>query len=118
MSKVTDSNSENTSTAQQNAVENPPLLRSKRNLRPTEKYVKYRSNLTERSHLSINQINANITKLISNPELQIQIDTTDNSPQCPLVPISLEEALSGPDARYWYEAWQKETLKSMIVRPT
>ena len=74
-SKVTDSNSENTSTAQQNAVKNPPLLRSKRNLRPTKKYVKYRSNLTERSHLSINQINANITKLISDPELQIQIDT-------------------------------------------
>ena len=97
-SKVTDSSSGNTSTAQKNAAENPPLLRSKRNLRPTEKYVKYRSNLTERSHLSINQINANITKLISDPELQIQIDTTDNSPQCLLVPISLE-------------AWQKETVK-------
>ena len=74
-SEVTDPNSENTSTAQQNAVENPPLARSKKNLRPTEKFVKYRSNLTERSHLSINQINANITKLISDPELQIQIDT-------------------------------------------
>ena len=92
--------------------ENPTLpLRSKRNLRPTEKYVKYRSNLTERSHPSINQINANITKLMSDPELQIQIETTDNSPQCLLVPITLEEALSGPDARHWYEAWQKETVK-------
>ena len=76
-SKVTDPNIENTFTAQQNAVENPSLARSKRNLRPTKKYVKYRSNQKERSHLSINQINANSTKLISDPELQIQIDTTD-----------------------------------------
>jgi hypothetical protein len=48
---------------------------------------------------------------MSDPELQIQIETTDNSPQCLLVPITLEEALSGPDARHWYEAWQKETVK-------
>jgi hypothetical protein len=93
-------------------VENPTVpLRSKRNLRPTEKSAVYRSNLTERSHPSIDQINAKITKLISDPELQIQIDTTDNTPQCLLVLISLEEALSGPDARHWFEAWQKETVK-------
>jgi len=67
-SKFTNSSSqENTSTVPQN-VENPPLLRSKRNLRTTEKYVKYRSNLTEGSHPSVNQLNANITKLVSDPE--------------------------------------------------
>jgi hypothetical protein len=48
---------------------------------------------------------------MNDPELQIQIETTDNSHQCLLVPITLEEALSGTDARYWYEAWQKETVK-------
>jgi hypothetical protein len=71
----------------------------------------YRSNLTERSHPSINQLNANITKLVSDPELQIQVDMTDNTPQCLLVPQTLEEALSGLDARHWHEAWQKETIK-------
>ena len=48
---------------------------------------------------------------MSDPKLQIQIDVTDNSPQCLLVPISLEEALQGPDARHWYEAWQKKAVK-------
>jgi hypothetical protein len=92
-SKVTNSNSqENTSSAPQN-VENPPLLRSKRNSRPTEKCVVYRSNLTKRSHSSINQLNANITKLVSEPGLQIQIDKTDNIPRCLLISQTLEEAL-------------------------
>jgi hypothetical protein len=63
-----------------------PLYRSKRYLRPSEKYVKYRSNRTERSHPSINQLNANITKLVSDPEIQIQINKSDNTPQCLLVP--------------------------------
>jgi hypothetical protein len=107
-SKVT--NPRSTSTLSH--VENPTIpLRSKRNLRSTEKYVVYRSNLTERSHPSFNQLNARITNLVSDPELQIHIDKTDNTPQCPLVPQTLEEALSGLDARHWYEAWQKEKTK-------
>ena len=67
--------------------------------------------MTERSHPSINQLNAKITELVSDPELQIQIDKTDNTPQCLLVPQTLEEALTGLDARHWHEAWQKETTK-------
>ena len=71
----------------------------------------HRSNLTERSHPSINQRNAKITKLVNDPELQIQIDITNNTPQCLLVPQTLEEALTGPDTRHWHEARQKETTK-------
>ena len=56
------------------------------------------------AHTSINQLNANITKLVSDPELQIQIDKTDNTPQCLLLPQTLEEALFGLDARHWHEA--------------
>ena len=42
------------------------LHRSKRNLRPTEKYVNYRSDiLNQRSHQSISQLNADITNKAS-----------------------------------------------------
>jgi hypothetical protein len=109
-SKVTTPNSEETSTAPMSDSEPPPLLRSKRNLRPTEKYVKYRSNLTERSHPSISQLNADITKLLIDPDNQLT-NPADNTPKCLLVPQTLEEALSGLDARHWHEAWQKEMIK-------
>jgi hypothetical protein len=87
-SKDTTQNSDfrhETSTAPMSDSEPPPLLRSTRNLRPTKKYVNDRSNLTERSHPSINQLNANITKLVSDPEIHIQINKTDNTPQCLLL---------------------------------
>jgi len=109
-SKVTTSNSDETSTALMSDSEPPPLLRSKRNVRPTEKYAKHRSNPTERSHPSISQLNANITKLLIDHDNQLT-NPADNTPQYLPLPQTLEEALSGLDARHWHEAWQKEMTK-------
>ena len=117
-SKLTSSQTENSSTVPmsepQNASTVPmsePPHRSKRNLRPTEKYVNYRSDiLNQRSHQSISQLNADITKLVSDTDNQLT-NPADNSPKCLLVPQTLREALSGLYACHWYAAWQKEMSK-------
>jgi hypothetical protein len=116
-SKLTSSQTENSSTVPMSETQNAstvpmsePPHRSKRNLRPTEKYVNYRSDiLNQRSHQSISQLNADITKLVSDTDNQLT-NPADNTPKCLLVPQTLREALSGLDACHWYAAWQKNQL--------
>jgi hypothetical protein len=125
-SKLTSSQTENSSTVPTSDTfvsEQPPHLRSKskvtevvpmskRNLRPTEKYVNYRYDiLKHRSHPSTSQITANINAMIDDPEKVKTFNPAFNTPKSLLIPLTLEEALSGPDAKHWHEAWQKEMNK-------
>ena len=133
-SKPSNSSSlENTSTVPENGENQAPPLRfhelassqpkSKRNLRQTEKYLNYRSDiLKQRSHPTTSQITASINASIADPEKVKAFEPAkpekvnafnpaNNTPQTLLVPQSLEEALTGLDAKHWHEAWQKEIGK-------
>ena len=68
--------------------------RSKRSDKSTEKYLLYRSSLSG-NQSSVN----NVEKVV------------DNSPKSLLIPLTLEEALSGLDSDHWKAAWHKEMEK-------
>ena len=69
-------------------------LRPHRSGKLTEKYLQYRSNLPTR------------LESVSNVDMIV-----DNKPQSLLIPLTLTEALSGPDSIHWHAAWQKEMDK-------
>jgi hypothetical protein len=85
--------------------------RPKRSIKQTEKYVNYRSaTASSRSHPSLNQLNVNINELLTDPDNQLT-NPADNTPKSLLIPLTLEEALAGPDAIHWHAAWKKEMAK-------
>jgi len=90
-SKVTEENQHENQ--QQSQQQEPASLRPRRSERATERYIQYRSTLPSQGSTS-------------------QVDTTvDNSPQSLLIPLTLGEALEGPDKQHWYKAWKKEMSK-------
>ena len=82
-SKVSDENQQQ-ETENQSSVS----LRSKRSERSTDKYLMYRSNLPS-NHPTISQIDSLV----------------DDTPKSFLIPLTLTEALAGPDSFNWYKAW-------------
>ena len=68
--------------------------RSKRSERSTDKYLLYKSNLSAK-HPTISQVDS----------------SADDSPKSLLIPLTLAEALAGPDSSNWFNAWQKELNK-------
>ena len=88
-----------------------PIQRSKRSERPTEKYISYRSNLTSsKSNPTTSQINAEINQSLLDPDSQLT-NPANNTPKSLLIPLTLEEALAGPDSVHWKAAWDKEMMK-------
>ena len=85
--------------------------RPQRSHKLTEKYVNYRSTLTSsKSHPSISQINTELNTSLLDPDSKL-VNPANNTPKSLLIPISLREALSGPDAIHWHKAWIKEMDK-------
>ena len=80
--------------AQPTVQDSSASLRSKRSEHATERYIQYRSSLP--------------TPVVSSSQVDI---IEDNSPKSLLIPLTLAEALEGPDKEHWIQAWKKEMDK-------